>query len=107
MADVVASLHVQVCFAKPDMQILRDLIVPEGTTLHGAIVRSGLLDEVTEIDLATCRVGIYGKLKPLDTVLRDRDRIEVYRPLMADPKESRRKRAVNKDHKNPGKPVRP
>lgn len=107
MADVVASLHVQVCFAKPDMQILRDLIVPAGTTLHSAIVKSGLLDDVTEIDLATCRVGIYGKLKPLDTVLRDRDRVEVYRPLMADPKESRRKRAVNKDRKNSGKPFRP
>jgi putative ubiquitin-RnfH superfamily antitoxin RatB of RatAB toxin-antitoxin module len=107
MVDVAASLHVQVCFAKPDMQILRELIVPEGTTLHGAIVRSGLLDDVTEIDLTACRVGIYGKLKPLDTVLRDRDRIEVYRPLMADPKESRRKRAVNKERKNPGKPVKP
>jgi putative ubiquitin-RnfH superfamily antitoxin RatB of RatAB toxin-antitoxin module len=107
MADVAAGLRVQVCFAKPDMQILRDLTVPEGTTLHGAIMKSGLLDNVTEIDLAACRVGIHGKLKPLDTVLRDRDRIEIYRPLMADPKESRRKRAVNKDRKDPGKPVRP
>jgi putative ubiquitin-RnfH superfamily antitoxin RatB of RatAB toxin-antitoxin module len=48
------------------------------------------------IDLANCPVGIYAKKKPLDTVLRENDRIEIYRPLVADPKDSRRRRAIKK-----------
>jgi hypothetical protein len=55
-----------------------------------------VLQDAPEIDLAVCRVGIYGKLKSMDTMLRDRDRVEIYRPLIADPKESRRKRAAKK-----------
>ena len=54
---------------------------------------SGLLGEIPDIDLATHPVGLYGKKRPLDTVLREHDRIEIYRPLLADPKDSRRKRA--------------
>ncbi|HYD81421.1 MAG TPA: RnfH family protein [Paucimonas sp.] len=90
------SLHVQVCYARPEAQFLRDLIVPAGTTLGQAIVQSGLLQARPEIDLQACRVGIYGKLKELDTVLREHDRVEIYRPLIADPKEARRKRAEKK-----------
>jgi uncharacterized protein len=86
-------LHVQVCYARPDRCWLRDLTVADGCTLNEAIVQSGILDEAPEIDLSGWRVGVYGKLKPLDTVLRERDRVEIYRPLQADPKESRRRRA--------------
>lgn len=93
----MAEIRVQVCYAKPDLQLLRELTVPEGTTLQAAIQQSGVLRDAPEIDLSACRVGIYGKLKTLDTVLREHDRVEVYRPLMADPKESRRKRAVKKE----------
>lgn len=93
------DIHVQVCFAKPDACILRDLRLPAGTALQDAILRSGILRDAPEIDLGRCRVGIYGKLKALDTVLRDRDRVEIYRPLIADPKESRRKRAEKKGEK--------
>lgn len=93
----MADIHVQVCYVRPDMQFLRDLDLPRETTLRTAVEQSGVLQAVPEIDLATCRVGIYGKLKSLDTVLREYDRIEIYRPLTADPKESRRKRAVKKD----------
>lgn len=96
MAEQPDDIRVQVCFAKPDMQILRDLTVPQGTTIEQALRRSGMLRDAPEIDLTVCRVGIYGKLKAPDTVLRDRDRIEIYRPLIADPKESRRKRAEKK-----------
>lgn len=93
MNDPETVIDVQVCFAKPGTYVLEDLTVPSGTTVHDAIRRSGIVQRVPEIDLTTCRVGIFGKLKSLDTVLRDRDRVEIYRPLLADPKESRRKRA--------------
>ena len=92
----MADIHVQVCYAKPERQLLRDLSVPEGTTLQEAIERSGVLQEAPEIDLSACRAGICGKLKALDTVLREHDRVEIYRPLIADPKEARRRRAVKK-----------
>ncbi|HEX7635020.1 MAG TPA: RnfH family protein [Noviherbaspirillum sp.] len=95
----MADIHVQVCYAKPGRQWLQDLTVQEGTTLEAAIMLSGIVNEVSEIDLSVCRTGIYGKLKTLDTVLREHDRVEIYRPLIADPKESRRKRAVKKGDK--------
>ncbi|AMP00922.1 rnfH Ubiquitin family protein [Collimonas arenae] len=92
----LSAIRIQVCYATPELQVLRELEVPAGTLLHEGIKRSGLLQEMREIDLTCWRVGIYGKLKTLDTVLRDRDRIEIYRPLIADPMESRRKRADKK-----------
>ncbi|MBE3024296.1 RnfH family protein [Janthinobacterium sp. BJB1] len=91
-----ADIQVQVCHALPDSSFLRSLTVPAGTTIGQAVERSGLLQEMPGIDLAANVVGIYGKRKPLDTVLREHDRVEVYRPLQADPKEARRRRAGNK-----------
>ena len=70
--------------------------VAPGTNVQQAIESSSILQEVVDIDLTVCRVGVYGKLKPLDSLLRDQDRIEIYRPLLADPKESRRQRAEKK-----------
>ncbi|MGH8806576.1 MAG: RnfH family protein [Noviherbaspirillum sp.] len=99
MAELPAEIRVQVCYATPQMQFMHELVVPEGTTLQAAVEQSGLLHEAPEIDLTVSRVGIYGKLKTPDTILREHDRIEIYRPLIADPKESRRKRAVKKDEK--------
>jgi putative ubiquitin-RnfH superfamily antitoxin RatB of RatAB toxin-antitoxin module len=90
------SLRVTLCYATPTREILRELALAPGATIGQAIAASGLLAELPEIDLATCPVGIYGKKKPLDTVLREHDRIELYRPLVADPKDSRRRRAVKK-----------
>lgn len=95
----MADISVQVCYAKPERQILRELKMPEGATIHMAIVQSGILAEAPEIDLNNCRVGVFGKLKPAETVLRENDRVEIYRPLLADPMESRRKRAEKKDAK--------
>lgn len=101
MAEMGGSVHVQVCYAAPDNVVLQNLIVASGTTLEEAVKQSGILTQRPEIDLATCKLGIYGKLKPLDTVLRERDRIEIYRPLAADPKEARRRRIAKKSQKAP------
>ncbi|WP_034297394.1 RnfH family protein [Herbaspirillum sp. RV1423] len=93
------QLQVEICYAAPDLCIRKPVSVQAGTTVQQAIMQSGVLRECTAIDLTVCRVGIYGKLKTLDTVLRDNDRIEIYRPLIADPKDSRRRRVVKKGGK--------
>ena len=89
-------IHVQVCYATALREYFRDLTVEQGTTIELAIMQSGVMEDLPGIDLAVQPVGLYGKKRPLDTVLRERDRIEIYRPLVADPKESRRKRADKK-----------
>jgi putative ubiquitin-RnfH superfamily antitoxin RatB of RatAB toxin-antitoxin module len=86
------NMRVQVCYATATTELLRVLAVAPGTTIEQAIVQSGLLAEVPGLDLASHPVGIYGKKKPLDTVLREHDRVEIYRPLNADPKDRRRKK---------------
>jgi putative ubiquitin-RnfH superfamily antitoxin RatB of RatAB toxin-antitoxin module len=96
---ISGQIKVQVCYATPDYEFLRELQVPAGTTLEQAVRLSGLLEEVPQIDLASAAVGIYAKKKALDTVLREHDRVEVYRPLLADPKETRRRRAGVKQAK--------
>lgn len=98
----MAEVRIQVCYARPGFSFLRNLVMQEGTSLLAAIEGSDLLKEAPEIDLAVNRVGVFGKLKPLDTVVRDRDRVEVYRPLIADPKDSRRKRAMKKEETKAG-----
>jgi len=90
MAD---EIQVEVAYALPERQVLLPLKLPAGATVEEAIQRSGLLERFPEIDLAQTKVGIFSKLTKLDAVLRDKDRIEIYRPLIADPKEVRRKRA--------------
>ena len=86
-------LRVQVCYASATLEVLRELEVEEGTTIEQAIGQSGILVDIPGIDLAQQPVGLFGKKQALDTVLREHDRIEIYRPLVADPKESRRRRA--------------
>lgn len=90
-------LGVSVCYASDKVEWLHPMQVEAGTTVGEAIERSGVLEAFPEINLTTQPVGIYAKKKTLDTVLRERDRIEIYRPLVADPKESRRKRAAKKE----------
>ena len=85
--------NIEVVYAMPDQQILLKRSVPAGTTVAGALKASGILDKHPEIDLANNKLGIFGKLTKADAVVRDKDRIEIYRPLIADPKEVRRKRA--------------
>jgi putative ubiquitin-RnfH superfamily antitoxin RatB of RatAB toxin-antitoxin module len=90
------SFDVIVAWAVDQHAVMRPVRVAPGTTIEQAIVASGLPGEIAEIDLAVNPVGIYGKKKTLDTILRPLDRIEIYRPLRADPKESRRRRAAHK-----------
>ena len=91
-----AELQVYVTYALPQNEFIRPLRVPPGTTVGQAIEQSGVLASFPDINLVTQPVGIYGKKKTLETALRDRDRVEIYRPLVADPKDSRRKRAAKK-----------
>lgn len=86
-------ITVEVVYALPHEQTLLTQQVAAGTTVAGAVEASGILQKYPQIDLATSKLGIFGKLVKADAVLRDRDRIEIYRPLIADPKEVRRKRA--------------
>jgi putative ubiquitin-RnfH superfamily antitoxin RatB of RatAB toxin-antitoxin module len=95
MAEPVKH-SVEVCYALPDASFLVQLDVDADTTIAQAIAASGVLTHFPEIDLARNKLGLFGKLKPADTVLRDGDRIEIYRPLQADPMESRRRRARHK-----------
>jgi putative ubiquitin-RnfH superfamily antitoxin RatB of RatAB toxin-antitoxin module len=90
------QLQVYVVYATPKDEFVHPMRVAPGTTIGQAIESSGVLARFPDINLVTQPVGIYGKKKTLDTALRERDRIEIYRPLVADPKESRRKRAAKK-----------
>ena len=87
------SIAVEVVYALPKTQELVQLKVGAGTTVQQAIVVSGLLQKYPEIDLSKNKLGIFGKLTKVDVALRDRDRVEIYRALIADPKEVRKKRA--------------
>jgi putative ubiquitin-RnfH superfamily antitoxin RatB of RatAB toxin-antitoxin module len=89
-----SKIVIDVVLALAERQVLRRILLPDGCTVEDAIRSSGLSEEFPEIDPA--RVGIYGKAVPASTALRDRDRVEIYRPLRADPKEVRRKRAAKK-----------
>lgn len=91
MAEMI---QVQVCYALRDKQELVNLKLSEGATVQQALEASGLLAKHPEIDLKKNKFGIFAKLSKVDTVLRDRDRIEIYRPLIADPKEVRKQRAA-------------
>ena len=85
---------VEVAYALADKQSLISLEVKEGTTLKEAIEASGILEIYNQIDLSKQKVGIFSKFASLDTVLREKDRVEIYRPLVADPKEVRKERAA-------------
>jgi putative ubiquitin-RnfH superfamily antitoxin RatB of RatAB toxin-antitoxin module len=88
------EILVEVAYALPKQQLILELMVPEGTTAEQAVQKSGVLAKFPEIDLTQNKLGIFGKLVKADIVLREKDRVEIYRPLIADPKEVRRQRAA-------------
>ncbi|MEG3011674.1 MAG: RnfH family protein [Pseudomonas sp.] len=93
---VESVIEIEVVYAAVDRQVLRAVSVPEGTTVRDALLKSGIGDEFPELDLAECPVGIFGKViaDPEVRLIQAGDRIEIYRPLLADPKEVRRLRAA-------------
>jgi putative ubiquitin-RnfH superfamily antitoxin RatB of RatAB toxin-antitoxin module len=88
-----ALIQVEVAYARPERQVIVAVQVPAGADVTAAIAGSGLLGRFPEIDLARQKVGIFGRLVELDAPLREGDRVEIYRPLIADPKEVRKQRA--------------
>lgn len=98
----MAKIAVEVAYALPDRQFVLPVTVPTGATLADAIDASGILARCPDIDLQKNRVGVFGKLAKLDRVLADGDRVEIYRPLVGDPKEIRRQLAA--EGKTMGKP---
>ena len=93
---VIDSINVEVAYALPEKQVIRAVNVDAGTTIGAAIVQSGIMMDFPELEfeLEDARVGIFGKAAAMTTVLSDGDRVEIYRPLIADPKEVRRQRAA-------------
>ncbi len=86
-------IHVEVVYALPHEQRVLKLVVEQSATVEEIIRTSGILQMYPEIDLTVNKVGIFSRNVKLDARVRDKDRIEIYRPLLADPKEIRRKRA--------------
>lgn len=93
-------IDVEVAYARPGTQVILPVKVMKGATVRDAIDLSGILRDFREIDLAVNKVGIFGKPRMLDAPLRGGDRVEIYRSLIADPKEVRRQRAAQ------GKPLK-
>jgi putative ubiquitin-RnfH superfamily antitoxin RatB of RatAB toxin-antitoxin module len=84
---------IEVVYGTPNRQELISLLIAAGANVEQAINESGILNEFTEIDLAINKVGIWNRVAKLSDVVKDLDRIEIYRPLIADPKEVRKRRA--------------
>lgn len=92
----VSEIRVEVVYAAASRQVVKMLTLPAGSDIEIAIRASGLLDEFPEIDLTANRLGIFGEFARLDQNLQDGERVEIYRALLADPKEMRRRRAQAK-----------
>ena len=88
------KIRVEVAYALPDQQTIVALTVAADATVQEVIQASGLLDQYPDIDLQKNRVGVFGKLGKLTDTLHAGDRVEIYRPLIADPKEVRKQRAA-------------
>ncbi|MBZ4194898.1 MAG: RnfH family protein [Candidatus Contendobacter sp.] len=94
MAAANAMIRVEVAYARPNQHVIIPVEMPEGATLEQAILQSRLLEQFPDLDLKTAKVGVFGKLGKLSTLLRAGDRVEIYRPLIADPKVVRQQRAA-------------
>lgn len=88
------TIAVEVAYALPQKQALLRLEVVEGATALDAVQQSGVAEQFEQIDMASLKLGIFGKAVAASQVLREGDRVEIYRPLVADPKEVRKARAA-------------
>lgn len=89
-------MRVEVAYARPETQTLLCVDLPPGATAGEAVTRSGILSRHPEIEWPGAPIGIFGRKVDPGRLLREGDRVEVYRPLVADPKEARRRRAAAK-----------
>jgi putative ubiquitin-RnfH superfamily antitoxin RatB of RatAB toxin-antitoxin module len=87
-------IRIEVAYATPEKQVLLSLSVPQGSTVAQGIDQSGIREEFPGMEINPDSVGIFSRKVPFHHVLREGDRIEIYRPLIADPKEARRQRAL-------------
>lgn len=87
-------IQVEVVYARPDRQEIVDVTLNDGASVRDAITASGIGARFPEIDMTIAAVGIFSRRVSLDAVLRDGDRVEIYRALIADPKQVRRQRAA-------------
>ena len=92
-AAAAQEITVELVYALPEHQTLLSFAVAPGTTIDQAIELSGIQEHYPELDLSALKAGLFGKIAPRTQVLREKDRIELYRPLLADPKEVRKQRA--------------
>ncbi|MDJ0806547.1 MAG: RnfH family protein [Gammaproteobacteria bacterium] len=88
------QIRVEVAYGRLDEQLILEVLTEPGITAKEAVERSGILQHFPEIDLSKNKIGIFGKAAKLDVKLNAGDRVEIYRPLIADPKEQRKKRAA-------------
>lgn len=95
MSESNDEIIIEVAYALPSEQLIIPIKTQEGITAEDAIIDSGILQKFPEIDLDKNAIGIFGKLAKKNTALRHMDRVEIYRPLIADPKEVRRQRAAD------------
>ncbi len=96
----MADIQVEVVYALPEKQYLRTVRIPEGSTVEQAIAASGLTTLRRDINLSENKVGIFSRAVKLHDEVSDGDRVEIYRPLLADPKELRRQRAERSANAN-------
>lgn len=89
----VESIYIEIAYAKPDNQVILECYVEPGTSPRDAVINSSIDEYFPEIDKENCDIGIFGKVIRKDHSLENGDRIEIYRPLIADPKEVRKQRA--------------
>ena len=84
-------MKIGIAYALPQRQVWFDVNLPDGATIKDAVERSGILKQFPEIDLEKQKIGVFGKVSKLDAVLNDGDRVEIYRPIICDPKTVPRK----------------
>lgn len=93
-----ATIRVEVAYATPERQLVIGIDIPARGTLEEAIERSGIRAEFPGLKVDPTAVGIFGRKAHMGQVLSEGDRVEIYRPLIADPKEARRRRAEQKEN---------